>query len=65
MTEREHEQHERDNAGRKRRRTAEDDEHRPPLPGPHAKESLTDPDATPGTGALPDPYAPEIDPGAG
>lgn len=26
-----------------------------PAAGPHAKPSLTNPDATPGTGALPDP----------
>ncbi|RTL66190.1 MAG: hypothetical protein EKK41_19120 [Hyphomicrobiales bacterium] len=31
-------------------------DHRTPLPGPHAKESLTDPDATPGAGTLPDPH---------
>lgn len=36
------------------------------LAGPHAKPSLTNPDATPGAGALPaDTSADEVDPGAG
>jgi len=36
-----------------------------PLAGPHAKKSLTDPDATLGAGALPDPDAESVDPGTG
>ncbi|MFG1413665.1 hypothetical protein V5G24_21380 [Xanthobacter sp. VTT E-85241] len=32
-----------------------------PAAGPHAKPSLTDPEKTPGTGALPDPHRPNED----
>jgi len=35
------------------------------LAGPHAKESLTDHEATPGSGALPDDKQGGIDPGTG
>lgn len=34
-----------------------------PAAGPHAKESLTDREKTPGTGALPDERQPEADVG--
>lgn len=36
-----------------------------PPAGPHAKPELTNPDATPGAGSLPDPDAKDVDGGAG
>jgi hypothetical protein len=36
-----------------------------PAAGPHAKPELTDPAKTPGTGALPEPGAPDADAGTG
>ena len=46
--------------------SASKDETASPLPaaGPHAKRELTNPDATPGAGALPDPDENEIGGGA-
>ncbi|MGO4706383.1 hypothetical protein AB4072_11500 [Microvirga sp. 2MCAF38] len=37
------------------------EEHKLPAAGPHAKPELTNPDATPGTGSLPDPGEPNAD----
>jgi hypothetical protein len=34
----------------------------PPTAGPHARPDLTDPDKTPGTGMLPDPDDPNVQP---